>query len=149
MVAVVLFAAILLFVALGPLLWPIEPTYVDIRARNQGFSWSHPLGTDQLGRDYFSRLIYGARISLLIGIATGVALHVEVDEVDRPIETFSVAFADRRFSELEYARQVARAVGANSHEIVIDDKDFFGALPRLLWHEDEPIAHPSSRWGTQ
>src|SRR5688500_7940845 len=65
-------------------------------------------------------------------------------EVARPIETFSVAFADRRFSELEYAREVARAVGANSHEVVIDDRDFFGALPRLVWHEDEPIAHPSS-----
>ncbi len=31
-----------------------------------------------------------------------------------------------------------------AHEIVIDDRDFFGALPRLVWHEDEPIAHPSS-----
>jgi asparagine synthase (glutamine-hydrolysing) len=55
-----------------------------------------------------------------------------------------VAFADRQFSELDYARQAARAIGANSHEIVIDDNDFFGALPRLIWHEDEPIAHPSS-----
>jgi asparagine synthase (glutamine-hydrolysing) len=65
-------------------------------------------------------------------------------EIDRPVETFSVAFADRAYSELEYAREVARAVGANPHEIVIDDRDFFGALPRLVWHEDEPIAHPSS-----
>ena len=32
----------------------------------------------------------------------------------------------------------------NAHEIVIDDRDFFGALPKLVWHEDEPIAHPSS-----
>ena len=37
-----------------------------------------------------------------------------------------------------------RAIGADAHEIVIDDHDFFGALPRLIWHEDEPIAHPSS-----
>jgi asparagine synthase (glutamine-hydrolysing) len=65
-------------------------------------------------------------------------------EVDRPIETFSVAFDDRAFSELEYAREVAAAVGANGHEIVISDDDFFGALPKLVWHEDEPIAHPSS-----
>ena len=36
------------------------------------------------------------------------------------------------------------AIGAESHEIVIDDRDFFGALPKLVWHEDEPIAHPSS-----
>jgi len=39
---------------------------------------------------------------------------------------------------------VADAIGANRHEIVIDEHDFFGALPRLVWHEDEPIAHPSS-----
>jgi asparagine synthase (glutamine-hydrolysing) len=64
--------------------------------------------------------------------------------IDRPLETFSVAFKQRTFSELEYARQVAAVVKANSHEIVIDEADFFGALPRLVWHEDEPIAHPSS-----
>ena len=64
--------------------------------------------------------------------------------IDRPLQTFSVAFKDRAFNELEYAREVARAIGADSHEIVIDDQDFFGALPKLVWHEDEPIAHPSS-----
>jgi peptide/nickel transport system permease protein len=32
-------------------------------------TWQHPLGTDQLGRDYLTRLVYGARISLLIGIS--------------------------------------------------------------------------------
>ena len=37
-----------------------------------------------------------------------------------------------------------RRSAPNAHEIVIDDRDFFGALPRLIWHEDEPIAHPSS-----
>jgi asparagine synthase (glutamine-hydrolysing) len=64
--------------------------------------------------------------------------------IDRPLQTFSVAFKDRAFSELDYARQVATAIKADSHEVVIDDQDFFGALPRLIWHEDEPIAHPSS-----
>src|SRR5204862_6346702 len=56
----------------------------------------------------------------------------------------SVAFNERAFNELEYSRQVARAINADSHEVVIDDADFFGALPKLVWHEDEPIAHPSS-----
>jgi asparagine synthase (glutamine-hydrolysing) len=78
------------------------------------------------------------------GIDSSAVAALMAREVDRPIETFSVAFADRRFSELDYAREVARAVGARSHEVVIDDTDFFGALPRLVWHEDEPIAHPSS-----
>ena len=64
--------------------------------------------------------------------------------IDRPLQTFSVAFKDRAFNELEYAREVATAIGAVSHEIVIDDRDFFGALPKLIWHEDEPVAHPSS-----
>ncbi len=64
--------------------------------------------------------------------------------IDRPLQTFSVAFEQRAYSELEYARQVSRAIGADAHEVVINDSDFFGALPRLVWHEDEPIAHPSS-----
>jgi asparagine synthase (glutamine-hydrolysing) len=64
--------------------------------------------------------------------------------IDRPLQTFSVAFKDRAFSELDYARQVSTAIKADAHEIVIDDEDFFGALPKLIWHEDEPIAHPSS-----
>jgi asparagine synthase (glutamine-hydrolysing) len=64
--------------------------------------------------------------------------------IDRPLQTFSVAFKERGFSELAYSREVARAIKADAHEVVIDDRDFFGALPRLVWHEDEPIAHPSS-----
>jgi asparagine synthase (glutamine-hydrolysing) len=64
--------------------------------------------------------------------------------IDRPLQTFSVAFKERAFNELAYAREIAREVGADSHEIVIDDRDFFGAMPKLVWHEDEPIAHPSS-----
>src|SRR5262249_58940839 len=64
--------------------------------------------------------------------------------IDRPLQTFSVAFNDRACNELEYAREVARAIRADAHEVVIDDGDFFGALPRLIWHDDEPIAHPSS-----
>jgi asparagine synthase (glutamine-hydrolysing) len=78
------------------------------------------------------------------GIDSSAIAAIMARQIDRPVDTFSVAFADRRFSELEYARAVTRAIGANAHEIVIDDTDFFTALPRLIWHEDEPIAHPSS-----
>jgi asparagine synthase (glutamine-hydrolysing) len=78
------------------------------------------------------------------GIDSSVIAALMARLVKRPIETFSVAFGDRAFSELQYSRQVADAIGAVRHEVVIDDQDFFGALPRLIWHEDEPIAHPSS-----
>ena len=64
---------LLILVAIfAPLLAPHDPYAQDLLARMQppvflGGSWEHPLGTDHLGRDYLSRLIYGARISLLIG----------------------------------------------------------------------------------
>src|SRR5215203_56817 len=63
---------------------------------------------------------------------------------ERPLQTFSVAFKERAFSELTWAREVAQAIGADAHEVVIGAEQFFDALPRLVWHEDEPIAHPSS-----
>jgi len=78
------------------------------------------------------------------GIDSSAIAAIMARQIGRPVDTFSVAFADRRFSELEYARAVTRTIGANAHEIIIDDTDFFAALPRLIWHEDEPIAHPSS-----
>ncbi len=60
---------------LAPLLAPHDPLAQDLTNRvlppiwHDKGSWEHPLGTDQFGRDYLSRLIYGARISLLIGFA--------------------------------------------------------------------------------
>src|SRR5204863_8347697 len=78
------------------------------------------------------------------GIDSSAVAAILARQMDRPVETFSVAFADRQYSELEYARQAADSIGAVNHEIVISDDDFFAALPRLIWHEDEPIAHPSS-----
>ena len=63
---------------LAPLLAPHDPYEQDLMKRllppfwDSRGSWEHIFGTDHLGRDYLSRLIYGARISLLIGI--GAAL---------------------------------------------------------------------------
>src|SRR3954469_11405780 len=94
------------------------------------------------------------RLRLMSDVPLGMFLSGGIDSsaiaalmarmIDRPLQTFSVAFKDRAFNELRYAREVAQAIGAVSHEIVIDDRDFFGALPTLVWHEDEPIAHTSS-----
>jgi asparagine synthase (glutamine-hydrolysing) len=78
------------------------------------------------------------------GLDSSAIAAIMARQIDRPLQTFSVAFKQRAFSELEYARHVSSAIGADAHEIVIDDRDFFSALPRMIWHEDEPIAHPSS-----
>jgi asparagine synthase (glutamine-hydrolysing) len=64
--------------------------------------------------------------------------------VDEPIKTFSVAFAEREANELQYARIVAEAYKTDHHEVVVSPEDFFRVLPKLVWHEDEPLAHPSS-----
>jgi asparagine synthase (glutamine-hydrolysing) len=64
--------------------------------------------------------------------------------VTEPIKTFSVAFDEREANELEYARSAARAFGTDHHEVVVSAAEFFAELPRLVWHEDEPIGHPAS-----
>ena len=61
-----------------------------------------------------------------------------------PIETFSVGYSEERYSELPYARVVAQNLKAVHHEVKISQKEFFDTLPKLIWHEDEPIAWPSS-----
>ncbi|MBW2486729.1 MAG: ABC transporter permease [Deltaproteobacteria bacterium] len=66
---------ILAVAILAPVLAPNDPYHQDLSRRminpiwHPDGSWEHPLGTDNLGRDYLSRLMYGARISLLIGIS--------------------------------------------------------------------------------
>lgn len=60
--------------AFAPWLAPFDPQAIDTWHILQPPSWTHPFGTDSLGRDCLSRMIYGARISLLVGIvAVGIA----------------------------------------------------------------------------
>jgi len=61
-----------------------------------------------------------------------------------PIETFSVGYGEEAFSELPYARQMAKHIGSRHHEVRLSREEFFAALPSLIWHEDEPIVWPSS-----
>ena len=78
LIGVTIVAAVILIALSAPLIAPHDPYHQDLMNRlvppvwDARGSWEHIFGTDHLGRDYFSRLIYGARISLLIGI--GAAL---------------------------------------------------------------------------
>lgn len=72
MIGAVFLAILVLIAILAPVLAPHDPYSQSLGDRMlrpvfMGGTWEHPLGTDHLGRDYLSRLIYGARISLLIG----------------------------------------------------------------------------------
>ena len=94
------------------------------------------------------------RLRLMADVPLGMFLSGGIDSsaiaavmsgmVREPIKTFSVAFAEREANELEYARLVSEAYKTNHHEVVVSPENFFAALPKLVWHEDEPIAHPSS-----
>jgi asparagine synthase (glutamine-hydrolysing) len=61
-----------------------------------------------------------------------------------PIETFSVGYGEEAFSELPYARTIAEHLKSRHHEVHLSRDEFFQTLPRLIWHEDEPIVWPSS-----
>src|SRR5206468_10501102 len=54
---------------LAPLVAPHDPARVDLPARLQSASTAHWFGTDELGRDILSRIIFGARISMLVGVS--------------------------------------------------------------------------------
>ncbi|NQT19885.1 MAG: asparagine synthase (glutamine-hydrolyzing) [Planctomycetes bacterium] len=78
------------------------------------------------------------------GIDSSAIAAVMAKKCSEPIKTFSVGFAERNYSEFVYARELAESIGADHHEIVIEPNAFFDELPKLIYHEDEPIRWPSS-----
>jgi ABC-type dipeptide/oligopeptide/nickel transport system permease subunit len=69
----VVFGLVIIFLLLvavifAPLLTPYDPYKTDLKNTLAQPSWSHPLGTDEVGRDTWTRLLFGSRISLLIGL---------------------------------------------------------------------------------
>ena len=78
------------------------------------------------------------------GLDSSIIAAVMAALVREPIQAFNVSFADKDSDESPHARLVANAVGARSRGVVVTPEDFFRELPRLIWHEDEPIAFPSS-----
>jgi peptide/nickel transport system permease protein len=76
--ALVVLGLVMLAAVFAPLIAPYDPAAQDLLVRLRPPAWtargdaSHLLGTDQLGRDVFSRLVYGARVSLLVGVAAAL-----------------------------------------------------------------------------
>ncbi|HXH23101.1 MAG TPA: ABC transporter permease [Dehalococcoidia bacterium] len=78
-VAVAILAFFLVLAVFAPLIAPYGENQQDRRASLQGPSASHPFGTDRLGRDVLSRIIYGSRVSLRVGfIAVGIAAAIGI-----------------------------------------------------------------------
>ena len=94
------------------------------------------------------------RMRLMADVPLGMFLSGGVDSssiaaimqrmVTGKVKTFSVGYKETAYSELEYARATAKALDTDHHEVQVGMEDFFNALPKLVWHEDEPITWPSS-----
>jgi asparagine synthase (glutamine-hydrolysing) len=104
--------------------------------------------------EFRDRLEHAVRIRLMSDVPLGVFLSGGIDSaaitalmskmVPDQIQSFSVAFQEREANELSYSRLVSERFGTKRHEVLISPEQFFRELPRLVWHEDEPLAHPSS-----
>jgi asparagine synthase (glutamine-hydrolysing) len=117
-----------------------------------------PLAGSPSEADYVARFRElfeeAVRLRLMADVPLGMFLSGGIDSsaiaavmsqmVSEPIKTFSVAFSEREANELEYARLVARAYRTDHHEVILSPEEFFALLPRMVYQEDEPIAHPSS-----
>jgi peptide/nickel transport system permease protein len=68
MIGVVIVSGLVLTAIFGPLISPYDPNEIDFSNRFSKPTLAHPFGTDDFGRDTFSRVLYGARVSLLVGV---------------------------------------------------------------------------------
>jgi peptide/nickel transport system permease protein len=80
--AVMGLAVILVIVVLAvgaPLIAPYDSSAIDVDNTLSAPNWAHPLGTDELGRDILSRMIWGSRVSLKVGfVAVGIAISIGI-----------------------------------------------------------------------
>jgi peptide/nickel transport system permease protein len=138
--------AIILVVFLGglfaPLIAPHNPTAQDLAAALQRPSWRHLFGTDELGRDLFSRVLYGARVSVglavavvgcavLVGVVCGVAAGFIGTWIDGLIMRIADAFL--AFPKLILAMAVTAALGPNL-------RNTFLAVSATWWPEYARLA---------
>ena len=123
MVGGLVFAAVF-----APLLAPHDPAAQDVYNRLAGPSWSHPFGTDNIGRDLLSRVLYGARMSLevaipavllalLVGLLLGLTSGYVGGLVDTAIGTVTDAL--QAFPALVLALALLAAVGPSQRNLIL------------------------------
>ncbi len=82
----------------------------------------------------------GAFLSSGIDSSSIVAMVKELEDVS----TFTVGFDTGKYNETAYARETANYIGTNHRDLTITSEMFWSNLPRLVWHQDEPVADPSA-----
>jgi asparagine synthase (glutamine-hydrolysing) len=77
------------------------------------------------------------------GLDSSVVTALMARHTDK-VSTFSIGFVPGEENELQWARLVAERFGAEHHQFVLESRDFFDLLQRLVWHHDEPMMFPAS-----
>jgi len=135
LIAAVVIVLIVLAAIFAPVVAPYDPNVQSLADRLQGPSSRHLLGTDEFGRDVFSRLIYGSRVSLVIGLVPtcismtiGTILGLIAGFVGGKADFFIMRLADvmLAFPSLLLAMLVMYTLGANLFNI-------FLALSLVSW----------------
>jgi peptide/nickel transport system permease protein len=96
---------VLLAASLGAALMPYGPDHADFIELLSPPSWAHPFGTDSFGRDVLTRILYGARVSLVVS-AAGIAIAATVGTALGMIAAYKGRYADivlMRFADLLFA----------------------------------------------
>ena len=106
--------------ALSPWIAPYDPSALDVPARLQGPSLAHPLGTDNLGRDVFSRVLYGGRIALGVAL-TAVGLSLIAGYGPRWLDNLLLLLFDavRAFPVIMFALAVITVVGPSLQTVIL------------------------------
>jgi asparagine synthase (glutamine-hydrolysing) len=102
-----------------------------------------------------ARVTESVRLRLMSEVPLGALLSGGVDSsvvvalmsrlMNRPVQTFSVGFDEPGpYNELPFARTVARHLGTDHHEILVGAADLVREIPRLVWHQDEPVSEPAA-----
>lgn len=102
LIGAVIFSILVLAALLAPLLAPYDPNTINLRTMSQAPSWDHWLGTDTVGRDTLSRALYGARISLSVGVLA-VAMYLSIGFLLGALSGYLGGFVDTlimRFTEV-------------------------------------------------
>jgi asparagine synthase (glutamine-hydrolysing) len=124
--------------------WEPLPDPAELGQRRQPQEYVERLEAlvrESIGLRMMSDVPYGAFLSGGVDSSLNVALMAEL--ADRPVSTYSVAIeGDAASDELGFARAVAERYGTQHHEVVVREQDFLDYLPRLVWHQDEPLADP-------
>jgi asparagine synthase (glutamine-hydrolysing) len=117
------------------------------------FSHKTPIRDGELAEALRAQLEEATRVRLISDVPLGALLSGGIDSgavvalmsqaMDRPVQTFSVGFAEEAYNELPYARQVAQRFATDHHEMLVS-ADVAGILPRLVWQYDEPFADKSA-----